>query len=316
MQRFERILLVADGAPGEDEATRRALALARDSGAALTVTAVMKAPPKSLDLAATDVSRKELQKVLSEEREARLKRLAADHSAEGVKIETKLLVGAPFVELVREVIRGKHDLVIKAAQEERTTSAMLFGSTDLHLLRKCPCPVWILKSSQRKRYARILAAVDPDPGDKVAQGINRLILDLAVSLAQREKSELDVVHAWTLYGERTLRNRRVLLEAEIQGLAEQVRAAHGAWIRELLAPYPPEERRAQVHLIKGEAGDVIPKVAEERRVDLIVMGTVARTGIPGFLIGNTAERVLARVDCSVLAVKPKGFVTPVTLSDR
>ena len=45
------------------------------------------------------------------------------------------------------------------------------------------------------------------------------------------------------------------------------------------------------------------------------MGTVARTGIPGLLIGNTAETILQRVDCSVLAVKPDGFVSPVGLDE-
>ena len=45
----------------------------------------------------------------------------------------------------------------------------------------------------------------------------------------------------------------------------------------------------------------------------IMMGTVGRTGIPGFIMGNTAETVLNRIDCSVLAIKPEGFVTPVRL---
>ncbi len=47
--------------------------------------------------------------------------------------------------------------------------------------------------------------------------------------------------------------------------------------------------------------------------DLIVMGTKGRTGIPGLIIGNTAENVLQRTKASVLAVKPNGFVSPVTL---
>jgi len=46
------------------------------------------------------------------------------------------------------------------------------------------------------------------------------------------------------------------------------------------------------------------------------MGTVARTGMPGLLIGNTAEGVLNEIDYSVLAVKPPGFVTPVTLEEQ
>jgi nucleotide-binding universal stress UspA family protein len=45
------------------------------------------------------------------------------------------------------------------------------------------------------------------------------------------------------------------------------------------------------------------------------MGTVARIGIPGLLIGNTAETILDQLDCSVLAVKPPGFVSPVALDE-
>ena len=42
-------------------------------------------------------------------------------------------------------------------------------------------------------------------------------------------------------------------------------------------------------------------------------GDTPGTGVQGFFIGNTAENVLQHVDCSVLAVKPKGFVTPVKM---
>ena len=58
---------------------------------------------------------------------------------------------------------------------------------------------------------------------------------------------------------------------------------------------------------------MIPGFAQKERVELIIMGTVGRTGISGFFIGNTAEAILGRVDCSVLAVKPPGFETPVHL---
>jgi nucleotide-binding universal stress UspA family protein len=66
-------------------------------------------------------------------------------------------------------------------------------------------------------------------------------------------------------------------------------------------------------LIKGSARKEVPVLSRQLEADLIVMGTVARTGIPGFIMGNTAEAILNQIDCSVLAVKPPGFVTPVTL---
>ena len=58
----------------------------------------------------------------------------------------------------------------------------------------------------------------------------------------------------------------------------------------------------------------MPALANEIGAELIVMGTVGRTGIPGFFIGNTAETILNQIDCSVLTVKPHGFVSPVTES--
>ena len=315
MKRFKRILFLADGAPGEKEALARAVGLARDNRATLTITEVLPGPPPKLPLFGGDLTPKKLGNILSEEGRAHLERLVANLSAQEVKIETKVLLGTPFVQVVREILRSKHDMLIKAAEEERSPTAMLFGSNDLHLMRKCPCPVWIMKSSHRQRYARILAAVDTSAEDKSAQALNRLILDLAVSLAQLEDSELDVVHAWQLYAERALRSRNVLPKPEIERMVAETREQRRAELNSLLAQYPLTKDKMQVHLVKGAPGEVIPRLAAERQVELIVMGTVARTGIPGFFIGNTAERVLASVDCSVLAVKPEGFVTPIAPSD-
>jgi universal stress protein E len=69
----------------------------------------------------------------------------------------------------------------------------------------------------------------------------------------------------------------------------------------------------RLHLPKGPAKTMIPTSAARLSADLVVMGTVARTGISGFIIGNTAEAILDQLTCSVLAVKPPGFTTPVKL---
>lgn len=71
--------------------------------------------------------------------------------------------------------------------------------------------------------------------------------------------------------------------------------------------------RTQTHLIRGEASVVLLRTVRSLEADLLVMGTVARTGIAGLIIGNTAETVLDQVNCSVLAIKPDGFVSPVRL---
>jgi nucleotide-binding universal stress UspA family protein len=68
----------------------------------------------------------------------------------------------------------------------------------------------------------------------------------------------------------------------------------------------------RIHLLRGEAKKEIPALVRDLNADLVVMGTVARTGISGFIIGNTAEAILDQMQCSVLAIKPPGFVSPVT----
>ena len=74
-----------------------------------------------------------------------------------------------------------------------------------------------------------------------------------------------------------------------------------------------EYLKPQMHLLQGSPRKEIPALAEEIKADLVVMGTVARTGIPGFFMGNTAETILNKLDCSALAVKPSGFITPTKL---
>ena len=94
--------------------------------------------------------------------------------------------------------------------------------------------------------------------------------------------------------------------------------ARRRWLEKLLETYGAKAGKhavdyvdPQLHVIKGDAEKVIPKIAKDLDVDLIVMGTGARTGIPGFFMGNTAESNLNRIDCSVLTIKPPGFVSPV-----
>jgi nucleotide-binding universal stress UspA family protein len=253
-----------------------------------------------------------LQKSLQRLLEDQLSALIETAEIEEVELQTKVLLGTPFLEIIKEVACGGYDLVIKSAEGGGGLASRLFGSTDLHLMRKCPCPVWIIKPSTQEPYARVLAAVDPDPAEAANAELNTLILELAGSLARSEHSELHVVHTWSMLYESMLNHGRARLpREEMKRLVNDSRKAHKQWFDELMGQHDLHDLSVKTHLLKGEPGDVIPVLAQEERVELIVMGTVARTGIPGFFIGNTAERILDTVDCSVLAVKPRGFTTPV-----
>jgi nucleotide-binding universal stress UspA family protein len=302
MQRFQKILYInepVDMTP----ALQRAVRLARANEAQLTIASISEELPLPLAKLKTSLLR-----VQEEELRSQLEQV----KVEGLDFQIRQLTGIPFLEIIKEVAHGGHDLVIKPAEGRGGVAHVLFGSTDLHLLRKCPCPVWIIKPTKRKKYARILAAVDPDPSEKDNAELNKLILDLATSLAKRENSQLHIVHAWAMGYESTLRSGRAHLpKSEVDRWVRDTRTAHNKWFDTLLGQYELQNLPTKTHLLKGQPWDVIPALALKKRVELIIMGTVARTGIPGFFIGNTAEKTLAEVDCSVLAVKPKAFSTPV-----
>jgi len=128
------------------------------------------------------------------------------------------------------------------------------------------------------------------------------------------------VHAWELVAENAV--RELLLHTpheKITFYAEQIRHQHGVNLNALMQEVTRQLGKDAIdylkphtHLIKGWANKEIPALVKRLGADLVVMGTVARTGIPGFIIGNTSETILNQIDCSVLAIKPPGFETPVT----
>ncbi len=312
MKRFKNILLFAG--PSSDVTTtfRRALSLAKHNQARITVLDVVDELPRHLQRAITIMPPSELQDIVIKERLSQLEKLVKPARKKGIKVGVKVLLGTPFLEIIREVLRKRHDLVIKSAEGKGTADQLLFGSTDMHLMRKCPCPVWIIKSSKRKQYARLLASVDLDPSKKESKKLNALIMDLAISLAIQERSELHIVYAWKMYVKEVYLNFSGSLRP--QDVAKMVRdeqKLHKDRLDKFLSNYDLEAIDHHAHLLKGDPGQVISGLTQKKRVELLVMGTVVRTGIPGFLIGNTAEKVLNEVNCSVLTVKPKGFVTPV-----
>jgi nucleotide-binding universal stress UspA family protein len=170
-----------------------------------------------------------------------------------------------------------------------------------------------MKPSRRKKLRTVLAAVDPDPTDETRNRLNIEILERASSIASSDSADVHVIHAWNAFGGDVNRNRRWMKKSEIRLYVEQIANEHRKRLNNLMEQHLKQP--AKIHMIQGRPGEVIPEIVDRESIDLLVMGTVCRTGIPGFFIGNTAEMILSQVDCSVLTVKPEGFVTPVKLSE-
>ena len=323
MKQFKNILYVAQASIAQGPAVARAVSLAENNQAELTVIDVVPAIPPDSVLLSSGPSSAKLQDFLTTQRREELKSLVAPFQ-QRCNIRIEVHTGRIFLEAIRAVLRNKHDLLIKPA-ENPSFVERLFGSNDMHLLRQCPCPVWLTRPDDKSNYGCILAAVDfnlDNLSDTTNQSLNQLILELASSLALSDFASLHLVHVWDAPAEMTVRSwadnpveasmayvggERSRHESAFNRLRDQLRDQIGKEAYDYLLP--------QFNLRRGAASTVIPEVAKQLQADLVVMGTVARTGIAGLFIGNTAETILEQLQCSVLAVKPPGFVTPIKLSE-
>lgn len=311
MRNFKNILCVVTTHEQGGPALTRALVTAETNQASLTVAKVLPAMP---------IGMPEQHAILTTRVRAALAAMTAEHSGGGA-IAHDVLVGTAFLEVIRAVLARGFDLVIKTAERPSFT-ARLFGSDDMHLLRKCPCPVWLTHPDEKSNYDSIIAAVDledPIGADAVGE-LNTQILDLASALAVSDPADLHVLHVWDAVFEQTVRSWSTHPELEASSYVRSERQQHEQGMKLLethlrahLGKEAFDYLAPGFHLQRGTPATQIPKAAAQFDADLVVMGTVARTGIAGLFIGNTAEAVLEQLNCSVLAVKPAGFVSPVTL---
>jgi universal stress protein E len=315
MERFKNILLALD--PGTTELTPlvQAVKLARENAARLRVLIVIEHPPlDEMPLGTRTLlgllDRDQVRDMVEQRQRLRLQNQLSSLALADLDVRIGVESSAtPFLTIIQSVLRQGHDLLIKEAPSVTGDRAVLLDPTDRHLLRKCPCPVWMIRPERHTAYQRILAAVDASGDGEINSELNRRILELASLQSARSAAELHVVHA---YG--PLSTALIRSGADTKTSTQGVVRLHRERLDALMADFAVSERH--LHMEEGRAGDVIPAVARRERIDLIVMGTLGRVGIPGLLIGNTAERTLDHVDCDVLAIKPRGFETPVQLPEE
>lgn len=313
MKRFTKILCTLGNGDTHERLLERAVDLSLKHQAKLTVADVIEPVPAGWQaLEQNDVKRR-----FEAERTQRLERAVSPYLTR-LNIETRVVFGKPFLSIIREVLGSGYDLVIRESEDPDWLERVL-GSDDMQLLRHCPCPVWLVDPSDLSHCRRLLAAVDVDPhypADELEtrHTLNRRILDLASSIAIAESAELHVVDVWeSLSASYAGIGRKLSTEYNERTEKEHARAL-ASLLHETMAAIGPEASSRieySEHLVAGYPRRQIPDLAEQIEADLVVMGSVARIGVPGLFVGNTAESVLSQIQCSVLVVKPPGFISPV-----
>jgi nucleotide-binding universal stress UspA family protein len=306
MQRISNILVGTDFSESSNAALVESQRIARSVGGKLCVIHV-------IDEELTEILRQKLNMP-----EAELIQLASDRLDEHLRevldepaeITTEVLIGCPFVEIVRAANSHATDLLVLGSGGSETDGVHA-GVLARRCVRKAPTKVLLVRQNQRKPFARIVACVDFSENSIEAIG-------LAAQVAEQDGAGLHLLHVCrpvvpSVHGDRGAFAGTKFFDISLPPYPEmnyaqkQKEKLEELAIELLKKDYPKLEVESHVFTDGHRPSHGIVEFLKDSKAELVVLGTRGRTGVRSLLMGTTAERIVDHSPCSVLAIKPKGF---------
>lgn len=304
--KFSKILCVLTGTHQSDEVLSHGIHLAQCYDAELHVLLALDSlPPTAHMVAGSEHYVHTHFTVESQARkwlEDKLATWSTKHPVSG-----DITLTEPIVNIEEVVKSGNFDLVIKRAADDILDK--LFGTADMHLLRACPIPVLLTHDTSPKQYKNIVIAVDANYHYGEAElaarkAINQRLVSHGMQICERENAKCHIVSVFDVYPPALLGDGFICISQNaLSEEAEVVKNEQHSVLTELVNSQS-RTCEHELHVIQGNPRSELASFADSMDADLVVLGTVARVGIPGLLMGNTAEAVLSQLNCAVLAFKP------------
>ncbi len=218
------------------------------------------------------------------------------------RTEAVVTYGNTFASIIKKAREEEVDLICIGARREERLASVILGTTAQKTVRKAPCPVLVIKGRKPVQFDHILVPVDfSEPSKQSLMG--------AIDFAKVLGSKITVLHVvepvilpYVGFGEAYV--PPLPLEEEIRTAKSDLNTFLDS-IDFRGVPYECKVRR-------GRVTEAIRRSITRSNVDLVVMGTHGRTGLPHALVGSTTENVVRAVRCSILTIRPEGltFVMP------
>ncbi|MBE8167953.1 MAG: universal stress protein UspE [Shewanella sp.] len=305
MTDYKRLLVVIDPSTDHQIALDRAIALSKQNKSRITVfLSIFDFSYEMTSILSSD-ERESMRQGVIQQRQAWLDTLLKQHTSEGIEIDSCVVWhNRPFESIIQHAISGEYDAVIKGTHAHDKLKSVIFTPTDWHLMRKAPLPVLLVKEHAWPVNGKIVCAVNVGD-DNEHQALNSRIIQHAKLLANQFKAEIHLVNAYP----GTPVNISIELPSfDAFSYNESVRIEHETQLTKMAEIHGINIDNC--HAKEGLPEDVIPEVAEALDSELVILGTVGRTGISAALIGNTAEHVIDNINCDLLTLKPAGYISP------
>ncbi len=312
MDMYQKILVVIDPTTDEQKALQRAIKLAsrinsQGNDNTVSITAFFSIFDFSYEMTTilSTSERDSMRQMVINEKKQWLDDIISTNNTELNITSQVVWHNRPFEAIIGEVIEHNYDLVIKGTHQHDKFKSVVFTPTDWHILRKCPCPVLLVKEHEWPEQGKILAALNVGSDEAEHLSLNNTITQQAINIAQIINANVHLVNSYP--------GTPVNIAIEIPEFdASEYNNAMQAHHKEAMQQHANSFSIAieNTYVEEGLPETVIEQTALQIDAELVILGTVGRTGISAALIGNTAEHVIDQLNCDVLALKPDGYISP------
>ena len=279
---FEKLLVPLDGTAESAVALPIARAMARATGATVTLLRVLAADEE-------DRTTREAQRELDG--------IAAELTAGGLTARTVVQTGDPAQTIVAHARMGEADLIVMRTHGRAGLARAVAGSVAERVLTQSPVPLLLLRPGDRyvSQIKSLLVPVDGSPGAALALGA-------AIGLAQATGASLRLVQVVVpipayIYGAYAFNGATYVDPA----WDDEARQSAQTYLDALAARLRTSGLAVETQVcIAPSVAEAIGDIAEARGIDLIVMSTEALTGAARAVLGSVADAVVRTARCPVL----------------
>ncbi|MBD2800505.1 universal stress protein UspE [Xenorhabdus sp. M] len=311
MANYQNLLVAIDPSQDDQPALRRAVYIVQRNGGRIKAFLSIYDLSYEMTTLLSPEERNAMRKSVISQRVAWIKQQAHYYLESGIDIEIKVVWhNRPYEAIIQEVITGNHDLLLKMAHQHSKLESIIFTPLDWHLLRKCPCPVWMVKDQVWPENGAAVVAVNLSHEEAYHSELNLKLVYETQDLAKRIVKE-PLIHLVSAYPVAPLNIATEIPDFDPNVYNQALRGQHLVAMKELRQKFCIDEQHT--HVREGVPERVIPETCDELNAGVVVLGILGRTGLSAAFLGNTAEHVIDKLKCDLLAIKPDGFICPINV---
>lgn len=299
MKRLHHIIAAIDFTPSCRSALREAVRRAALDGALITAVHVMD-----------EFLVHELKKALSTDQATiradwleRLRQFAANATDGVASVQAEVRIGHPFSALADACREHHADLLVMGAKGSRNEPHRI-GVIAAKCVRKAPVDVLVVREDAPGPFKKMVVCVDFSENSAKA-------VQCALHLAKQDGAALDCLHVLQSALAMSLDYGGGFAPSLPTAIDPQAAAHRTTEVSDFVTPLAREATNVEVTPLVVERLNIREAIVEHvnnSHSDLVVLGTRGKAGLREMLIGTTAEKIVQNAPCSILAVKPDGFI--------